>query len=199
MRNWKRRELALLAVFLTLATWRAYDAIRVRVGRMERFEIAPGELEIWAQEMDPSVRLSPAKVDVAAGNVPTTAFGHWEFEVPDAEVHAIVNNWERRFREKIRRNGWRFVGSGSGGDQGMRRFQIRFRNGDSYYETYLYATCETDLFATPKNGGRRVRLSVDWFAVGYSRLQSDRHNPDDIPIQVDDRKPTVVEEGGSGP
>ena len=205
MRTWKRRELALLAVFLLFVVWHAYDAARVRFGRMERFEITPGELETWAQEIDPSVRLSPAKVETPANTVPTTAFEHWEFEVPESREHEIVNNWERHFRAKIDQDGWRFIGAGSGGDGGMRHFQIYFRNRDSYYETYLHANYETVPFerttplatSVPENGHGRVRLSVDWFAVGYTRLRREWRKHDAVAIEVDGRKQAITDGGRS--
>jgi hypothetical protein len=204
VRNSRRRELALLVVFLAIAAWHAYGAARVQFGRMQRFEITPGELETWAKEMDASVRFVPAKADTRAGTARTTASGHWQFDAPEAEVYAIVNNWEHRIREKIGRNGWRSTGSESGGDSGMRYFRFYFRNKDSYYETYLYASYEKGRFALtaimdPEIARRRVRLRADWFAVGYSRMRSDRHDFDTLPSQVVERKPTAVDAGGSGP
>jgi hypothetical protein len=170
VKNWKRREILLLAAFVGFAICHVYGAAHARFGHIKRFEITSVELETWAREIDPSVRLSKVNLESAESTVtPTTR--HWEFEVPNSAVSNIVDNWEHHFVATIRENGWRTAGIGSGSGGGTWHFEICFRNADSYCETYLYATRSPFPNTDQRNGQGRVRLSIDLFTVPYTRLR----------------------------
>jgi hypothetical protein len=171
VRNWTLRELLLLAVFLTFVIWHAYDAARVRFGRMERFEITPAELETWAKEIDPSVRLSAAGDGTGAINSRTTPLVHWEFDVPLDQIDKIFENWRLRVGEKIHRGGWTWRGGGSGKNGETHDFSFRVSKSDSRYTAFFYAE-PTPGVARPKDGTGRTRLSVEWIVLGYSRRRN---------------------------
>jgi hypothetical protein len=171
MIRWTLRELLLLLTVVGFALFHFGNTLRLRVVSFIPFGVTTDELTDWAREIDPSIERPTwgyLSGPFAGGK---ERWNHMEFNVATADVPKITEHWRTRVAEKIKRENWQSSGQGSG--TGM--FSFSLGNGDSRYDVAFYWSTASPTSSGENSDDSRVRLTVRWIEVGYTRLYVDKH------------------------
>jgi hypothetical protein len=171
MRNWTLRELLLLVTVMAFVLFHVGNAVRIKVTPLEDFEVTADEFHNWAKGVDPqsSRRGSSSQTSNRQG-VRITRFQELEIETTSDKTREIVRHWRHRVQEKIDQNGWLVSGGGSGGDE----FSYSIWKLDSLYDVNFYCQSTPIPVDNRNKDPNRVRLSIRWIAIGYTRLRDDK-------------------------
>lgn len=180
MTQWTIRELLLLIGILAFASAYIADSLRPQSLPQDSFELPYDHFISWAQEIDrDSTKGSSVVAAGSQGTWPWPTTEHWwlEFETSDARADEIVRNIRRHTVAHLASNGWRLTGQTSLDT----RNRYTLRRDDSSYEL------QSDYFMKPipiNQGNKdphRVRLSLRWLGVGFTKTYGDLHLAAPIP------------------